>query len=98
MKLLTWEQLQKANPKQTAIIVKCTWHGKETLTRTRVVVGGWMSREEAWKACCDRGWRGVSYLPNQVMFEQVPRLLRLNKVIKEWTDNPPRDASAWKAI
>lgn len=97
MKTLTWEQLQKENPKQTSIVVDCTWHGEDKrISRTRVVVGGWMSREEAWKACVEENLRGVRNLSGDVIFEMKPRLLRLSKVLKDFSERKPKNASAWK--
>lgn len=96
MKTLTWEQLQKENPKQTAAVIACTWHGPEgERKRTRILLGHWMSREEAWKTIYDKGWTSrVSYLPNQTTLERNVRLLRLNKVVADLTERKPKDTSA----
>lgn len=96
MKTLTWEQLQKENPKQTAAIIDCTWHrpgGSEK--RTRIFLGHWMDRQEAWKAIYDKGYTSrLTYLPGNVSLERSVRLLRLNKVIADLNERKPKDTSA----
>lgn len=96
MKVLTWEQLQKENPKQTAAVIACTWHTPEGVKkRTRVFLGHWMSREEAWKVIYDKGYTSrVNYLPGNVTLERQVRLLRLSKVIADLDQRRPKDTSA----
>lgn len=96
MKALTWEQLQKENPKQTVAIIAHTWHTPEGVKkRTRVYVGHWMDRQEAWKEVYDRGYTNrVTYLPNNVVLERQTRLLRLSKVIADLDQRRPKDVSA----
>lgn len=74
-KALTWEELQAQDPKQTVAVVRGT-------PRTRVVLGEWYSREEAWTVV--KGWT----------VRKDTQLLRLGKVLKWLDQERPKDVSA----
>lgn len=99
MKHLTWQELQREEPKQTAAIVDYTWKasGKEPRHQTKIFLGNWMSREDAWNSIVNRGiTRGVSIRSNQEILERNIRLLRLNKVIRELEEKKPKNTFAIK--
>jgi len=89
---LTWEELQKQSPKQTAAIVTYTWDKKK---HTRILLRGWMSREEAWNWCQAHDIRHmVTYRKDQTVLTRDVRLLRLAKIIRELAAEKSSDISA----
>ena len=90
LKYYTWEELQRENPKQTVVIV--TYKGEKVAPWTRVVLGKWYSREDAWGWCQREGLR--RYQEERGLMIDTIRLLRLSKVIKEFAETKPKRTSA----
>lgn len=99
MKHLTWQELQKEEPKQTAAIVDFTWKapGKEPRHQTKIFLANWMSREDAWNGITSKGvTRGISIKSNQEILERNIRLLRLSKIVKDLEERKPKNTFAIK--
>ena len=95
--LLDWASLQKQDPKQTAAIVDYDVKRKDGSRnlRTRVLIKGWMSREEAWLWCKENDIkRKTIYSKEGKTVEMQVKLLRLSKVIKDLAARKPKGTSA----
>ena len=92
-KVFTWDELQKQDGKQTVVIVnyRCDVLRK---VRTRILIGHWYSREEAWNWCQDANIRRYAEGPTDGWHVESFRLLRLSKTVRELDETKPRDTSA----
>lgn len=100
VKILTWEQLQEQDPKQTAVIVTYTSPKLEELKvpLKRVILGDFYSREEAWNWCRKENVkRKIIYEKGEAVQIDVA-LLRLAKVVREFTETKPGNAYAMKLV
>jgi hypothetical protein len=95
-KFLTWETFKELDPTQTAVILT---YSSPSIKRfkvpfTRVLVGQFGSRQEAWEWCkANNVRRTVLYEENQPI-EIGCKLLRLSKLIKEYAQTHPKRVSA----
>lgn len=100
VKILTWEQLQEQDPKQTVVIATYTSPKLEELKvpLKRVILGDFSSREEAWEWCKKENVkRRVVYEKGEAVQIDV-KLLRLAKVIREFAETEPDNAYAMKLV
>lgn len=89
---ITWDVLQKQNPRQTVVIVS---YKGERLNHTRIFFRNWMSREEAWQWCqVNDIKRRITYLKDQSTVETNVRLLRMGKILKELEETRPKGVTA----
>lgn len=95
---LTWEKFQEQDPKQTAVLVTYTsgTHPQLKSPFTRVLLGGFQSREEAWEWCKKENIRRKTYDKDQHAIQMEVKLLRLSKLVKEYAETHPERVSAMK--
>lgn len=96
---LTWEQFQSQDSKQTVVIE--TESSTKSIYRnglkyfTRVYLGNFQSREEAWNWCKQMDFRNkVTINKDQLAITHTVRLLRLSKVVREYEQTRPKNTSA----
>lgn len=95
-KFLTWETFKELDPTQTAIILTYTSLGVKRfqVPYTRVLVGGFGSRQEAWEWCqANNVRRKVLYEDNKPVTIEC-KLLRLSKLIREYAVTRPKRVAA----
>lgn len=85
---ISWEKLQTLNLKQTVAI--CTY----SIGKTRVLVGNFMSRDEAWYWCCDHDFNNRSFMVDGELVSIRTRLLRLDKLVREYSQTKPKNVWA----
>ena len=95
---LTWEKFQEQDPKQTAVLVtySSSTHPKLKSPFTRVVLGGFSGREEAWEWCKRENIRRKTYDKDQHAIQMEVKLLRLSKLVREYSETHPKRVSAMK--
>lgn len=86
----TFEELKRENPKQTTVIV--SYRGPKGEPWTRVILGKWYTREDAWNWCQKNDIR--RYQEERGLAIDSIRLLRLSKVIKDFAERKPKRTSA----
>lgn len=97
---LTWDRFQELNPSQTAVVLTYSSPSYKPLKVpfTRVLLGGFPSREEAWDWCKRNDVRRkVTYRDNNPVTMEV-KLLRLSKLIREYAETHPKRVSAIKLV
>lgn len=93
---LTWEKFQKQDPKQTAVVVTYSSYSHPKLKNpfTRVFLGEFESREEAWEWCKRENIRRKIYdSKDHYPVQMEVKLLRLSKLIKEYSVTRPKRIS-----
>lgn len=93
---LTWEKFQKQDPKQTAVVVTYSSYSHPKLKNpfTRVFLGEFESREEAWEWCKRENIRRKTYdSKDHHPIQMEVKLLRLSKLIKEYATTRPKRVS-----
>ena len=95
-KFLTWEMFKEQDPTQTAIILTYSSPGIQRFKTpfTRVLIGQFGSRQEAWEWCqANNIRRKVLYEENQPVVIEC-KLLRLSKLIREYAQTQPKRVAA----
>lgn len=92
-KNINWEQVQAADQKQTAVIVNYN-NGKSTFTR--LLLGRFADRQTAWNWVLQNDLKpGVRYGEEQQAVQIGVRLLKLSKVVREYTETKPKNVAAY---
>jgi len=94
-KFLTWEEFKEQDPKQTAVEVTYTSKTYKPLQVpfTRIYLGEFQSREEAWEWCKRvNAKRKIIYEKGEPV-EIGVRLIRLAKLVREYTESKPKRIS-----
>lgn len=97
---LTWEKFKELDPTQTAVILTYTSPAIERFRDpfTRVLVGGFGSRQEAWEWCqANNVRRKVLYEDNKPVVIEC-KLLRLSKLIREYAATHPKRVAAIRVV
>ena len=95
-KFLTWEEFKEQDPKQTAVEVTYTSKTYKPLQVpfTRIYLGEFQSREEAWEWCKSQNVRRKTYdSKDHHPIQMEVKLLRLSKLIKEYSETHPKRVS-----
>lgn len=97
---LTWDQFQEQDPKQTAVEVTYSSQTFEKLKKpfTRIYLGGFLSREEAWEWCKKVNARRKVIYEKGEPVEIGVRLIRLSKLIKEYSQTKPERVSGMQLV
>lgn len=93
-KSLNWEQVQGADQKQTAVIVN---YKSDKINFTRLLLGNFRDRQTAWEWVVNNNLKpGVRYGADQSATQIGVRLLRLAKVVREYTETRPKNVAAYR--
>lgn len=97
-KFFTWDEFKELLPSQTAIILTYSSPSYKGLPSpwTRVLVGDFPSREEAWSWCKQEGIRRMVYYKESEPIQVEVKLLKLGKLIREYSESHPKRVSALK--
>lgn len=92
-KNINWEQVQAADQKQTAVIVN---YKSSKLNFTRLLLGGFGDRQAAWSWVVNNNLKpGIRYEGDEALQIGV-RLLRLAKVVREYSETKPKNVAAYR--
>ena len=94
-RFLTWEEFKERDPKQTAVEVTYTSKTYKPLQVpfTRIYLGEFQSREEAWEWCKRVNTKRKIIYEKGEPVEIGVRLIRLAKLIREYTETHPKRVS-----
>lgn len=97
-KHITWDQFKKEDPKQTVVEVVYSSPSLEKLKVpfTRVFLGGFSSREEAWEWCKRENIKRMVIYEKGEPVSIQPRLIRLGKLIRSYSEEHPARVAAIK--
>lgn len=93
-KSINWEQVQAADQRQTAVIVS---YKSDKVNFTRLLLGNFSDRQAAWNWVVKNNLKpGVRYEGDQSATQIGVRLLRLAKVVREYTETRPKNVAAYR--